>query len=134
MSWFCVRGRHVVNLHSLQMRSVSIERLDVLPKTDGFQDSFPANHPRRSDLLEKHRPFFQNGGITGRRVMVDDGNSLGKTQRPSLGREIAWLLAFKAIALILLYFAFFGPSHRIRVTPSQVAAALVGSAQINERP
>jgi hypothetical protein len=57
-----------------------------------------------------------------------------KKQQHSLAREIAWLLAFKAIALVLLYFTFFGPSHRIRVTPNQVASAIVGSAQINERP
>ncbi|MGO9004921.1 MAG: cytochrome oxidase putative small subunit CydP [Beijerinckiaceae bacterium] len=66
--------------------------------------------------------------------MVSISESPRKKQQRSLGREIVWLLAFKAVALAVLYFVFFGPSHRIHVTANQVAAALVGSAQINERP
>lgn len=42
----------------------------------------------------------------------------------SLRREIIWVLAFKMVALTILYFAFFGPTHRIHPTPAQVAAVL----------
>lgn len=42
----------------------------------------------------------------------------------SLGREIAWALAFKMLALAIIYFAFFGPAHRTSLTPDQIAAAL----------
>ncbi len=45
-----------------------------------------------------------------------------------LGREIAIALAFKLIALIALYVAFFGPAHRIRVTPTQMAETLSAAA------
>ncbi|MBM3551270.1 MAG: phosphoglycerate mutase [Alphaproteobacteria bacterium] len=45
-----------------------------------------------------------------------------------LGREIAIALAFKLIALIALYVAFFGPAHRIRVTPAQMAETLSTAA------
>lgn len=48
-------------------------------------------------------------------------------KRP-LAREIAVALAFKLIALIALYVAFFGPPHRIRVTPTQMAEALSAAA------
>ena len=42
----------------------------------------------------------------------------------SLRREIIWVLAFKMVALTILYFAFFGTTHRIHPTPAQVAAVL----------
>ncbi len=45
-----------------------------------------------------------------------------------LGREIAIALAFKLIALIALYVAFFGPAHRIRLTPAQMAETLSAGA------
>ncbi len=45
-----------------------------------------------------------------------------------LGREIAIALAFKLIALIALYVAFFGPAHRIRLTPAQMAETLSSGA------
>ena len=38
-----------------------------------------------------------------------------------LGREIAVALAFKLVALIALYVLFFGPAHRIKVTPAEMA-------------
>ncbi|MBM3562707.1 MAG: phosphoglycerate mutase [Alphaproteobacteria bacterium] len=41
-----------------------------------------------------------------------------------LGREIAIALAFKVMALIALYVAFFGPAHRIKVTPAQMVETL----------
>ena len=45
-----------------------------------------------------------------------------------LGREIAVALGFKLLALIALYVMFFGPGHRIKVTPAQMAEALSASA------
>jgi hypothetical protein len=50
-------------------------------------------------------------------------------RRHSLGRDIAWALAVKTAALVILYFAFFGPSHRVEVTPGRVAADLFDPAQ-----
>ena len=47
----------------------------------------------------------------------------------SLRREIAWVLMFKMVALATLYFAFFGPLHRVQLTPAQVAAVLGGAVQ-----
>ena len=41
-----------------------------------------------------------------------------------LEREIAVALAFKLVALIALYVLFFGPAHRIKVTPAEMAEAL----------
>ena len=45
------------------------------------------------------------------------------TRRP-LRRELGLAVAFKIVALFLLYYFFFGPSHRIHVTPAEMAAAL----------
>jgi hypothetical protein len=45
-----------------------------------------------------------------------------------LAREITIALAFKLIALIALYVAFFGPAHRIGVTPAQMAETLFAGA------
>ena len=39
--------------------------------------------------------------------------------------EISAALAFKAVALALLYIAFFGPPHRITVTAERAAHALL---------
>ncbi len=47
----------------------------------------------------------------------------------SLTREIVAALAFKLLALTLLYFAFFSNSHRILVTPSEMAAFLRGDSK-----
>jgi hypothetical protein len=66
--------------------------------------------------------------------MVEKSKSAKKTQQLSLRREIVWALAFKAIALVALYVLFFHPSHRVDVTANQVASAIVGCTQINERP
>jgi hypothetical protein len=38
----------------------------------------------------------------------------------ALAREIALILLFKLIAILLLFFLFFGPQHRPDVTPEQV--------------
>jgi len=47
---------------------------------------------------------------------------------PSPGRDVAWALAIKAAALVALYVAFFGPSHRVAVTPDRIAAVLLDPA------
>jgi hypothetical protein len=48
----------------------------------------------------------------------------------SLRRELAVALVLKAVAIFLLYLFFFGPSQRLHVTPSDMAAALArGSAE-----
>ncbi len=47
--------------------------------------------------------------------------------RGPLRRELMLALAFKLVALFLLWALFFGPSHRIRVTPQDMAAALGGA-------
>jgi hypothetical protein len=41
-----------------------------------------------------------------------------------LRRELTLAVAFKLLALFLLYFFFFGPAHRTHVTPADMAAAL----------
>jgi len=46
-----------------------------------------------------------------------------------LGREIAIALTFKLIALIALYVVFFGPAHRIKVTPAEMTEALSTAAR-----
>jgi hypothetical protein len=43
----------------------------------------------------------------------------------SLSREIGAALAFKAVALSLLYFLFFDHGRRIVVTPAKMAAILI---------
>lgn len=64
--------------------------------------------------------------------MIRYGGARSVSSRRSLGRDILWALALKAVALTLLYFAFFGPSHRVAVTPDRVAARLIGSAPRHE--
>lgn len=49
-----------------------------------------------------------------------------------LGRELAWALAFKIIAIILIYAFFFSPSHRRRPTPADTAAFLTSGAVKSE--
>jgi hypothetical protein len=44
--------------------------------------------------------------------------------RSPLRRDLALAIAFKLVALFLLYAFFFGPSHRLHVTPEDMAAAL----------
>jgi hypothetical protein len=44
--------------------------------------------------------------------------------RGPLRRELTLALVFKVVAIFLLYVLFFGPSHRIHVTPADMAAAL----------
>ncbi len=45
-----------------------------------------------------------------------------------LAREIGAALIVKLIALICIYAAFFGPSHKTIVTPSTISQALFDSA------
>jgi len=46
--------------------------------------------------------------------------------RHPLAREIVVVLAVKAAALALLYFAFFAPPHRPEVTPAAMDRLLFG--------
>lgn len=46
----------------------------------------------------------------------------------SVTREVAFALIFKATALMLIYFAFFGPAHQTMTTPAAVASYLLGAA------
>jgi hypothetical protein len=43
-------------------------------------------------------------------------------------REIAIALVFKLMALVALYILFFGPAHRIKVTPTEMAETLAAAA------
>lgn len=45
---------------------------------------------------------------------------------PRLTREISFVLCAKLAALVVLYFAFFDPSHRPQVSPGAVAQKLFG--------
>ena len=58
-----------------------------------------------------------------------ESRTLPNTPRSSLRREIIWVLAFKMIALTVLYTAFFSPTHRTHPTPAQVAAVFGSSGQ-----
>jgi hypothetical protein len=53
--------------------------------------------------------------------MVPDPNPAA---RRSLGRDVAWALAFKALALAVLYCVFFGPARQAAVTPRLMAAQI----------
>lgn len=44
-----------------------------------------------------------------------------------LRRELALALLFKVMALVALWAFFFGPSHRIRPTPTDMSAHLFGA-------
>jgi hypothetical protein len=43
---------------------------------------------------------------------------------PVLWREISWVMLFKLAALTLLWYLFFGPTHRVIVTPERVQQRL----------
>ncbi len=49
--------------------------------------------------------------------------------RGGLRRELTLAVVFKIAAIFLLYFLFFSPSHRMHVTPADMAAALSARAQ-----
>ena len=48
--------------------------------------------------------------------------------RHPLAKEITAVLVFKAVVLVGLYLAFFGPADRPTVTPEGVGAALLEAA------
>lgn len=48
--------------------------------------------------------------------------------RGTLRRELTLAILFKIVAIFLLWFWFFGPSHRAHVTPADMAAALADRA------
>ncbi len=49
-----------------------------------------------------------------------------QTPRRRLGREIAVLLTVKVIVLITIFFAFFGPTHRLHPDSTTVSDHLLG--------
>jgi hypothetical protein len=49
------------------------------------------------------------------------------SKRHPVVREIALALVFKALALALLYVAFFSPAQRTLVTPEAMSQALLGA-------
>lgn len=49
-----------------------------------------------------------------------------------LGRELTWALAFKIVAILLMYALFFSPSHRHRPTPADTAAFLTAGPAKSE--
>jgi hypothetical protein len=51
-----------------------------------------------------------------------------------LAREIVRVLAFKTIALTLLYVLFFGPAQRIAVDAGGIAALLLATPSAVEAP
>ncbi|MDZ4866398.1 MAG: phosphoglycerate mutase [Alphaproteobacteria bacterium] len=52
-----------------------------------------------------------------------------------LVREIAILLCIKVVALLLLFFAFFGPQHRQTIDDDAVARSLLSKpAQTETKP
>ena len=53
-------------------------------------------------------------------------------QRPLL-RELSFLLLIKIAALVLLYAAFFSPSHRIKVDSDVAARALLSTKTLKEK-
>lgn len=48
--------------------------------------------------------------------------------RKTLRRELSLAIIFKIVAIFLLWFWFFGPAHRVHVSPADMAAALSESA------
>lgn len=50
-----------------------------------------------------------------------------------LGREIGAALVIKVMALALLYFAFFSPSHRPTVTPAAITTKLFAGSEATPR-
>jgi hypothetical protein len=51
----------------------------------------------------------------------------------ALLRELGAALAFKALALAILYFAFFGASHKIVVSPDSMATFLFQDNSARQR-
>jgi len=62
--------------------------------------------------------------MTSRREPERAATNIGR----SLRTEIVAALAFKALALLLLYVAFFGGAHRAHVTAEKMTAALTRGA------
>jgi len=55
---------------------------------------------------------------------MDSNQNGGGACRRTLGRNIAWLLALKVGALVILWSLFFSPAHRAPVTPAASAQHL----------
>jgi hypothetical protein len=75
-------------------------------------------------------PLRRLGAGPSRRRPCEDG-AVAMRSRRRLLREIGCALAFKAVALTLLYFAFFGPQNRATLTPEQVADHVLPPATLS---
>jgi hypothetical protein len=90
--------------------------------------------PARSKSLTECRAHQQRefavagGGLRCPLAARRSGSSAA--HRPSLAREITIVLAVKLIALGGLYFAFFGPSHRIAADAAQTAQVLLSGTSV----
>ncbi len=51
----------------------------------------------------------------------------------ALGRELGGALLFKALALVIIYFAFFGASHKVVVSPYAMATFLFQDNRAQQR-
>jgi hypothetical protein len=60
-------------------------------------------------------------GDCPRRSLIKDSLEM---PRSTLRRELTLAIIFKIVAIFLLYSIFFSPSHRMHVTPADMAAAL----------
>jgi hypothetical protein len=56
--------------------------------------------------------------------MIIDVPHETKAWRIRLGRKIAWLLAIKFVALVILWALFFSPAQRLEVSPARSAEHL----------
>ena len=56
--------------------------------------------------------------------MFIDALCEGHAWRIRLGRKIAWLLAIKFVALVILWALFFSPAQRVEVSPARSAEHL----------
>ena len=53
---------------------------------------------------------------------------------PVLWQEISWVMLFKLAALTLLWYLFFGPTHRVIVTPERVQQRLFAPGPVTPPP
>ncbi len=68
----------------------------------------------------------------GYRTTLPRETSQGAGRR-GLAAEILAILAFKAVALALLYLAFFSPAHRTAVTAEHAAQIILGAMPTDRR-
>lgn len=70
--------------------------------------------------------------MTGPAVLASgeqrDGENGARIMKHPLAREVAFWLGVKVVALGALFFLFFGPEHRVTVTPESVERKLLAPA------